>query len=157
MFGRIARSRSLDRKATEADFELQIGVELNDTIAAFPKGFAGLGSSEPFFAEALAWFGLTADPNATIYAKVDLLLDQLRREPVLLILDGVEPMQEPSGEVRNPALRLAQSEAGQAIGNSVAAFARSVVRYPGALNSLLAVWVGFPVGTNGFVSGKLLV
>ena len=49
-------------------------------------------SSDPFFAEALRWFGIALPAGASIYAKVDLLVARLRQERVLLILDGIEPM-----------------------------------------------------------------
>jgi tetratricopeptide (TPR) repeat protein len=62
-------------------------------------------SSDPFFAEALRWFGITVPDGATVFTKVDLLIDRLRRERVLLILDGVEPLQDTSGGVRDLPLK----------------------------------------------------
>src|ERR1035437_6355831 len=62
-------------------------------------------SSDPFFAEALPWFGITLPATATIFTKVDLLVARLRRERALLILDGVEPLQDPSGGLRDVALK----------------------------------------------------
>lgn len=62
-------------------------------------------SADPFFAEALPWFGLTVSPTATIYAKADALVEHLRSERVLLILDGIEPLQDTSGDLRDLALK----------------------------------------------------
>jgi tetratricopeptide (TPR) repeat protein len=63
-------------------------------------------SSDDFFNELLRWFDLKVDPTDSVFRKVDLLVDRLRRERVLLILDGLEPMQHPNGgEVRDPSLR----------------------------------------------------
>src|ERR1017187_2337984 len=62
-------------------------------------------SSDPFFAEALPWFGIAVPATATIFTKVDLLVARLRRERALLILDGVEPLQDPSGGLRDLALK----------------------------------------------------
>jgi tetratricopeptide (TPR) repeat protein len=62
-------------------------------------------SSDPFFAEILAWLGIHVPPTASIYAKADAVADRLRQERLLLILDGVEPLQDPSGALRDPALK----------------------------------------------------
>jgi tetratricopeptide (TPR) repeat protein len=62
-------------------------------------------SSEPFFAEALRWFGINVPATESIFVKVDLLADRLRRDRVLLILDGIEPLQDPSGSLRDLALK----------------------------------------------------
>jgi tetratricopeptide (TPR) repeat protein len=62
-------------------------------------------SSEPFFAEALRWFGINVPATESIFVKVDLLAARLRRERVLLILDGIEPLQDPSGSLRDLALK----------------------------------------------------
>ena len=62
-------------------------------------------SSDPFFAEILAWLGIHIAPTASIYAKADAVADRLRQERLLLILDGVEPLQDPSGALRDTALK----------------------------------------------------
>jgi len=62
-------------------------------------------SSDPFFAAALPWFGITVSPTASIFDKVDLLVDRLRQERALLILDGVEPLEDPEGSLRDLALK----------------------------------------------------
>jgi len=62
-------------------------------------------SSDPFFAEILAWLGIQIAPTASIYAKADAVADRLRQERLLLILDGVEPLQDPSGPLRDSALK----------------------------------------------------
>jgi hypothetical protein len=62
-------------------------------------------SSDPFFAEALPWFGITVQPTDSIWSKVDRLVERLRQERVLLILDGIEPLQDPGGSLRDLALK----------------------------------------------------
>jgi hypothetical protein len=62
-------------------------------------------SSDPFFAEILSWLHIDIAPSATIYAKAEALADRLRQERVLLILDGVEPLQDPAGALRDAALK----------------------------------------------------
>jgi tetratricopeptide (TPR) repeat protein len=49
--------------------------------------------------------GIQIAPTASIYAKADAVADRLRQERLLLILDGVEPLQDPSGALRDAALK----------------------------------------------------
>ncbi len=54
-------------------------------------------SADPFFHEALKWFG---DPNpkeSEPTARARRLVALIRKQPVLLVLDGVEPLQHPPG------------------------------------------------------------
>jgi tetratricopeptide (TPR) repeat protein len=83
-----------------------------DDVTVFGWSFYSQGtgeksqtSSDPFFAEALRWFGIDVPATESIYAKVDLLAARLRRDRVLLILDGIEPLQDPSGSLRDLALK----------------------------------------------------
>jgi tetratricopeptide (TPR) repeat protein len=62
-------------------------------------------SSDPFFAAALPWFGITVPATESIFTKVDQLVARLRQERVLLILDGIEPLQDPGGSLRDIALK----------------------------------------------------
>jgi tetratricopeptide (TPR) repeat protein len=62
-------------------------------------------SSDPFFAEILAWLGIHVPPTASIYAKADAVAERLRQERLLLILDGVEPLQDPAGPLRDAPLK----------------------------------------------------
>lgn len=62
-------------------------------------------SSDPFFAEALRWFGITVPATESIFTKVELLVSRLRRERVLLILDGIEPLQDSEGGLRDLPLQ----------------------------------------------------
>ena len=61
-------------------------------------------SSDLFFAEALRWFGIDVPATESIWAKVNLLAGRLRWDRALLILDGIEPLQDPSGSLRDLAL-----------------------------------------------------
>jgi tetratricopeptide (TPR) repeat protein len=62
-------------------------------------------SSDPFFAEILAWLQIDVMPTASIYAKAEAVARRLREERVLLILDGVEPLQDAAGTLRDMALK----------------------------------------------------
>ncbi|HEX3683024.1 MAG TPA: toll/interleukin-1 receptor domain-containing protein [Bryobacteraceae bacterium] len=62
-------------------------------------------SSDPFFADILSFFGISVPATASIFAKAEALARHLREERVLLILDGIEPLQDPSGELRDSALK----------------------------------------------------
>ena len=62
-------------------------------------------SSDPFFAEILAWLQIDIVATASIYAKAEAVARRLREERVLLILDGVEPLQDAAGTLRDMALK----------------------------------------------------
>ncbi|MEZ5357124.1 MAG: toll/interleukin-1 receptor domain-containing protein [Bryobacteraceae bacterium] len=61
-------------------------------------------SSDPFFAEIVAWFRIEVADGASVFSKAEAVARRLREERVLLILDGVEPLQESNGELRDKAL-----------------------------------------------------
>ena len=48
---------------------------------------------------------MALNSTASIFAKADALIEHLRREKVLLILDGVEPLQNKDGDLRDVALK----------------------------------------------------
>ena len=62
-------------------------------------------SSDTFFAEILRFFQLTVEPSASVYAKADALAGHLRQHRALLVLDGGEPLQDASGEMKDSALK----------------------------------------------------
>ncbi len=78
-------------------------------------------SSDPFFAEILRFFSIALHPVASAYAKAEALAARMREERVLLILDGMEPLQDASGDLRDAALK---------------ALLRGVVRAPPGLSAL---------------------
>ena len=53
----------------------------------------------------MSFFQVNVDPTASAYAKAEALADKLRQERVLLLLDGVEPLQDSSGEMKDQALK----------------------------------------------------
>jgi len=66
-------------------------------------------STDLFIASALEWFG-DPDPNkGTPWEKGEKLADLIKKKRTLLILDGLEPLQNPPGEkqgqIRDPALK----------------------------------------------------
>jgi tetratricopeptide (TPR) repeat protein len=62
-------------------------------------------SSDPFFAEILTFFGTTVPATASVYAKAEAIAQRLREERVLLILDGIEPLQDSGGALRDQGLK----------------------------------------------------
>ena len=62
-------------------------------------------SSDPFFADVLRFFKLTVEPTASVYAKAEALAEHLRKERVLLLLDGCEPLQDAAGDMKDSALK----------------------------------------------------
>src|ERR1017187_737829 len=62
-------------------------------------------SSDPFFADILRFFKLAVEPTASVYAKAEALADHLRKERVLLLLDGCEPLQDAAGDMKDSALK----------------------------------------------------
>ena len=62
-------------------------------------------SSDPFFAEILAFFDITIKEGASVWARAEAIAARLREERVLLILDGMEPLQESTGELRDSPLK----------------------------------------------------
>ncbi|MBF0182060.1 MAG: hypothetical protein HQM03_18740 [Magnetococcales bacterium] len=65
-------------------------------------------SSDPFFTSALPFFGHAGEMPKSADEKADLLARLLARQPSLLILDGVEPLQYPpstlEGNFKDPGL-----------------------------------------------------
>jgi len=66
-------------------------------------------STDLFIASALEWFG-DPDPNkGTPWEKGERLADLIKKKRTLLILDGLEPLQNPPGEkqgqIKDPALK----------------------------------------------------
>ena len=62
-------------------------------------------SSDPFFAEIMNWFKIEVPATASVYAKAEAVAERLRDERVLLILDGIEPLQSPDGTLQDSALK----------------------------------------------------
>jgi DNA-binding winged helix-turn-helix (wHTH) protein/tetratricopeptide (TPR) repeat protein len=62
-------------------------------------------SSDPFFEEILSWLHIDIAPSASIYAKAELIAERMREQRMLLILDGIEPLQDQSGTLRDAALK----------------------------------------------------
>lgn len=65
-------------------------------------------SADPFIAAALAWFG---DPDPTLgspWDKGERLAEMVKKQRTLLILDGLEPLQNPppveTGKIKDPGL-----------------------------------------------------
>jgi tetratricopeptide (TPR) repeat protein len=62
-------------------------------------------SSDPFFADIIRWFDIKVAPEASIYIKAEAVARRLREERVLLLLDGVEPLQDSTGTLRDLPLK----------------------------------------------------
>ncbi len=62
-------------------------------------------SSDRFFAEIMSWLNISLPSTASVYAKAEAVASRLREEKMLLILDGIEPMQDSAGFLRDSALK----------------------------------------------------
>jgi len=66
-------------------------------------------SEDTFLAHALVWFGVQCEPTLSPWDKGRLLADAVAREPTLLVLDGIEPLQYPpgpmGGQLRAPGVQ----------------------------------------------------
>jgi tetratricopeptide (TPR) repeat protein len=62
-------------------------------------------NSDQFFRHALEFAGATVPPTAPFSIKAEVLADKLRNERVLLILDGVEALQDRNGALTDLALK----------------------------------------------------
>ena len=60
-------------------------------------------SSTPFFEELLRYLEIKVEPSSSVYAKAEVVASRLRQERLLLILDGVESLQDSSGTLREEA------------------------------------------------------
>jgi len=67
-------------------------------------------SADPFIADALKWFGDTDPTKGSPWEKGERLAELIRKRRVLLILDGLEPLQALStsefGKIKDPALSI---------------------------------------------------
>lgn len=62
-------------------------------------------SADRFFADALRWFGTEDIANLSPWEKGILLAERVMQKRTLLILDGLEPLQESSGELREQGMK----------------------------------------------------
>ena len=62
-------------------------------------------SADQFIAEALRWFGDPKPEEGSPWAKGERLAELVRKQKSLLILDGLEPLQDPYQGVKDPALQ----------------------------------------------------
>ncbi len=59
----------------------------------------GQASADPFIAAALEWFGDPDPTKGSPWDKGERLAELVRKQPTILILDGLEPLQYPPGEM----------------------------------------------------------
>jgi nucleoside phosphorylase/tetratricopeptide (TPR) repeat protein len=59
----------------------------------------GQASADPFIATALEWFGDPDPTKGSPWDKGERLAELVKKQPTILILDGLEPLQYPSGEM----------------------------------------------------------
>lgn len=62
-------------------------------------------SSDTFFAEIMGWLEIPPPSYPSVYAKAEAVANHLREQKVLLILDGIEPLQNPDGVLQDSALK----------------------------------------------------
>jgi tetratricopeptide (TPR) repeat protein len=61
-------------------------------------------SADQFIETALEWFGDPDPKQGSAWAKGERLADLVRQEKTLLVLDGMEPLQDPHQGIKDPAL-----------------------------------------------------
>lgn len=62
-------------------------------------------SSDTFFAEIMSWLEIEPPRYPSVYAKAEAVANRLREEKVMLILDGIEPLQNSDGVLQDSALK----------------------------------------------------
>jgi tetratricopeptide (TPR) repeat protein len=62
-------------------------------------------SSDSFLVEIMSWLNINLPPMASVYSRAEAVANRLRQEKMLLILDGIEPMQDSAGVLRDLALK----------------------------------------------------
>ena len=62
-------------------------------------------SSDPFFAEIMSWLQIDPPSSPSVYAKAEAVAQHMREKRVLLVLDGIEPMQDFTGNLKDSALK----------------------------------------------------
>ena len=58
-------------------------------------------SSAPFFTDFIRWFGIDVAPETSIQINAEAVARRLREDRVLLLLDGIEPLEESNGNLRD--------------------------------------------------------
>ena len=76
----------------------------------YRQGLKGnTASADDFFDAAMRWFGETLPPSGTAWSKGERLADLVRAKRTLVVLDGLEPLQNPpgpaEGRLRDIAMR----------------------------------------------------
>lgn len=108
-FGGVGKSALVKRWLQTMDERDWDGAENVYGWSFYRQGVSGGGSSDEFFAEALQWFGDTEPAPKTPREKGLRLANLVRKQRTLLILDGLEPLQEPpenrEAKIQDPALR----------------------------------------------------
>jgi len=121
LFGRQKELEALD--AAWADHKTNIvtlvawgGVGKTALVSVFGWSFYSQGASEGkqmsadvFIASALKWFGDPKPDEGSPWEKGERLADFIKKQKTLLILDGLEPLQNPPGEgegrIKDPGLK----------------------------------------------------
>jgi hypothetical protein len=68
-------------------------------------------SSDQFFAEITRWLGVKIQRTASVWAMVDSVAGRLREERILLLLDGVELLQDEGGIMKDIPIQALLQEA----------------------------------------------
>ena len=107
-WGGVGKSALLNRwvgQMATGDFR---GAERVYAWSFYSQGTSDNASSDQFVAAALEWFGDPDPTQGSPWEKGERLANLVRRQPTLLILDGMEPLQTPpgieEGRLRDPAV-----------------------------------------------------
>lgn len=95
--GGAGKSALVDRWLQRMQADGWRGAERVYGWSFYSQGATGTGSSDPFFAEALRWFGHAGEIPVSAWERGALLGRLARKHRTLLVLDGLEPLQTPPG------------------------------------------------------------
>jgi hypothetical protein len=106
-FGGVGKSSLVHEWLQRMDADGWRGAERVYGWSFYRQGMGGGASSDEFFEHALKWFGESNPPTAP-WEKGRRLGELIQKERTLLILDGIEPLQEkphgPDAKIQDTAL-----------------------------------------------------
>jgi len=115
-WGGVGKTALVKKWVTQLGTAEKSGAEHVYIYSFYGQGVAGSKqvSADPFIADALERFGDPKPAEGSVWDKGKRLADLVREQRTLFILDGLEPLQYPSGEaagkLKSPCLRILLTE-----------------------------------------------
>ena len=100
-WGGVGKSALINEWLNKMDEENYRGAEMVYGWSFYSQGTKEQtqASADTFFNDAIKWFGFEGEIPTSQHEKGRLLADIISRQKTLLILDGLEPLQYPAGEM----------------------------------------------------------